>query len=122
MVPTTEAVGFLQEQGTATIVFFEILAFSLLGEELLPLPRNPRISVIFGSSEKIHRIEAKQMANACLSANPYLVSRTVFSSAQSAFVYRRHEFLGKSLGSLYLWLLTSLEKCLSFYHLMVSLE
>jgi len=76
-VPIPGAVDCLQEEATATTDFFEISALSLLGVKLLPLPRNPRSSVIFGSSEKIPSSKAKQTANAHLSANPYLASQAL---------------------------------------------
>lgn len=72
----------------STTAFFEIAAVGLLGAELLPLPRNPQISAIFGSSGKIHSIEAK------------LVCKPLFgelSPARSS-AYGRREFLWKSLG------------------------
>ncbi|KAJ7428017.1 hypothetical protein WISP_02180 [Willisornis vidua] len=59
-VPIPWTVGFLKEETTTATGFFEISAF--LGVELLPLLRNPGISVIFGSSGKTNSIEAKAMA------------------------------------------------------------
>lgn len=97
-VPIPGSVGSQQEEATATTNFFEILALILLGAELLPLPRNRWITVIFGSFGRICRVEAKRTVNACLSVNPYLVSCALFSPARSSVVYHRYEFLGKSSG------------------------
>lgn len=66
--------GRLQEEATPITGSIEIPAISLLGAELLLLPKNLWIFAIFGSSGKIHSMEAKQMASAHLSANPYLVT------------------------------------------------
>lgn len=91
------SVGSLREEATATTAFFEIPAISLLGAELLPLPGNPWICDIWQLREDPQHW-SQAIANACLSAAPYLVSCAVFSPARSSVVYRRHEFLGKSLG------------------------